>query len=98
MGYDYQTSLPAYNEVKKNIDYCRSQVFLTIKKIGICNDKQVAEKLGWSINRVTPRRGELVNNGLVELAYKKKDPSTNRTVNYWREKKIVYLKQSDLFS
>jgi len=88
MPYDYVSSLPPYHE--KGKDYCRSVVFLTIKKIGPCNDKQVASYLGWAINRVTPRRGELVTNGLIMEQKKAKDPETNRTVSYWVEKPISF--------
>lgn len=87
MGYDYQTSHPAFKD-DKNRDYCRREVFGAIRKLGECNDKAIADFLKWPINRVTPRRGELVDNGLVECAGKKKDPESNRLVNYWKEHKI----------
>ena len=97
-GYDKETSLPAYQEAKQTVDYCRQQVFLTVRKLGVCTDKMISEKLGWPINRVTPRRGELVDNQLVESAYKGPDPVSNRTVNFWQEKKVIAGgKQQDLF-
>jgi hypothetical protein len=97
MGYDYKTSLPAYNEAKQTSDYCRQKVFFTIKKLGACTDKMIADSLGWPINRVTPRRGELVTNGLIINAGKMLDEKSNRTVNFWKEKKVEILVQKDLF-
>ena len=34
------------------------------KQQGSCCDKQIADYLGWPINRVTPRRGELLQTSL----------------------------------
>jgi hypothetical protein len=94
MSYDFQTSHPAYKEGNK--DKCRSIVFTTIKNLGTCNDRQIAEHLGWPINSVTGRRNELVGNNLVECAHKSPDPLTKRTVNYWRVKSTT-LTQKELF-
>jgi predicted transcriptional regulator len=84
--YDYVSSLPAYHE--KGKEHCRAIVFTAIKKIGPCNDRQIAAYLNWPINRVTPRRGELVDMGFIMQEKKEKDEVTNRTVSYWIEKKI----------
>ncbi len=98
-GYDFETSLPAYKEAKEtNIDFCRQQVFIAIRKLGICTDKQIAEKLNWPINRVTPRRNELVKSALVELKYKHPDKDSGRTVCHWHEKPVTPVKQKDLFA
>ena len=86
MPYDVVSSLPAYKEGKEKKDYCREVILLTIKKLGVANDRQISEHLSWAINRVTPRRGELVENGLVVQDKKEVDPVTNRTVSYWRVK------------
>jgi hypothetical protein len=84
MGYDYDTSLPAYNENPNGKDYCRQMVLITIRKLGVCNDRQIAEQLQWPINRITPRRGELVESGQVMSSGKRLDPQTGRHVNYWQ--------------
>jgi hypothetical protein len=81
MIYDFISSLPAYKELGK--DKCRQLVYLAIQEIGSCNDKQVAKHLNWPINRVTPRRGELVESGLVLQEKKQQDPESGRTVSYW---------------
>lgn len=88
MPYDYQSSLPAYQENKTGKDYCRSQVFIAIRKLGICTDKQISAYLKWAINSVTPRRLELVENGLVVLAMKAPDPDSHRTVSWWKIKEV----------
>lgn len=88
--YDYQVSLPAYHEAQVKINEKQQRVLQIIKGFttfkGKVNDAEIAEKLGWPINRVTPRRGELLEAGVVESAGKHLDPITKRTVNYWRVK------------
>lgn len=95
MPYDIHTSLPAYHEHKQGKDYCRQIVLSTIGKLQPCTDKQISEFLNWPINRVTPRRGELVSDDKVTKAKTDKDPSSGRTVNYWEVKNSV--KQAKLF-
>ena len=90
--YDYVSSLPAYKEDKTK---CREVVLSAIKKLGICNDRQLSAHLGWAINRINPRRGELVESGLVRMAYKAPDPLSGRTVSFWCAK--VYSTQQGLF-
>ena len=97
MGYDHETSGVAYHgTAKSNRDFCRQQVFIAIRKLGPCTDNQIAKYLGWPINRVTPRRGELVECGLVVLDRKDKDPNSGRTVSWWKIKPVDY--QPVLFS
>lgn len=89
MPYDHETSGPAYTgTAKESRDYCRKMVFITIRKLEVCNDRQISEALGWAINRVTPRRNELVTDGLICLAMKEPDPTTNRTVSWWKVKPV----------
>jgi hypothetical protein len=45
-------------------------------------DADIAAHLGWTINRVTPRRGELVDLGRVTLAGRKLNAGGNR-VRVW---------------
>lgn len=91
MPYDHKTSGVAYHEVpKESRDYCRQQVLIAIKKLQPCTDRQISEYLNWPINRVTPRRGELVDSGVVVLSMKEPDPLTGRTVNFWQEKTENY--------
>lgn len=100
MSYDFQTSYQAYTEVKENIDKCRAKVLNAIKELGVCTDKDIANKLGWEINRVTGRRGELVIEGKVISDGKRKDLKTNRPVNYWMLKptSIQNIEQNEFFN
>ena len=82
--YDFKTSKPAYEEAKISINKKQQFVYDAIIKLGVCNDHQIAEELGWPINRVTPRRGELFNDGKIDRAFRGKDFETGRTVNYWQ--------------
>lgn len=89
MPYDHETSGVAYHgTAEQRRDFCRQQVFIAIRKMKVCNDRMIAEHLSWPINRVNPRRGELVERGLVALAYKAPDPESGRTVSYWKEKPV----------
>ena len=60
-----QTSLFAWRELQPRIGKSQGAVLVTISFLGKCTDKNIAASLGWSINRVTPRRGELVKAGFV---------------------------------
>lgn len=86
-GYDYVSSLPAYRE---NKDFCRQQVFIAIRKLQPCTDKQIAEYLNWPINRVTGRRGELVESGIIVMDRKDKDTATDRLVSFWQIKPLNF--------
>ena len=89
MPYDQTTSGAAYRETPAQTrDYCRQQVFIAIRKLQPCTDKQISEYLNWPINRVTPRRGELTEDELVVLAKKAEDPSSCRMVNWWMVKPV----------
>lgn len=87
MSYDYQSSLPAYKELGK--DRCRQLVLQAICEMQICTDRQISEYLKWPINRVTPRRGELVQSGVVIQFRKQKDPETGRLVSFWSKNKTI---------
>lgn len=99
MSYDYEVSAPAFNKAKVNITATRQYVLDAVKflsnKYGKCNDRQIAKYLEWPINRVTGRRGELVNGGIIEPAGKHYDPVSKLIVNYWRPAGEV--KQTELF-
>lgn len=57
----------------------RTLVLNAIAAIQPCSDKEIANYLKWEINRVTPRRGELVEMGKIREHGKKIQNS--RTVN-----------------
>lgn len=65
-----QTSLAAWEKTKLKIGAAQRAVLHTLKRLNEltlrgATDQEVAKALGWSINRVTPRRGELYKKGLV---------------------------------
>jgi hypothetical protein len=59
------------------------QVLDVIRRYGPITDKQIAERLGWPINCVTGRRGELV--GLGRACRRGSVSSNNRRVAVWVE-------------
>lgn len=63
-----QTSLEAYQDVRAHLGERQAAVIEALRQQETCTDQQLALMLGWSINRITPRRGELVKLGLVEAA------------------------------
>lgn len=93
--YDYQTSHPAYQEAKENNNDKQQKVFNAIRLLGVCSDHQIADHLGWAINRVTPRRGELSDNGKVLRAYRDKDFETGRTVSFWKVNETISTSNAD---
>jgi len=59
-----QTSLEAFSGSERSLK--RHEVLKALKGLVFGSDKELATRLGWPINCVTPRRGELVRVGLVE--------------------------------
>ena len=59
------TSLAAYNLVKPTLGERQSAVLDALKSLVAATDLEIAKHLDWPINTVTPRRGELVELGLV---------------------------------
>lgn len=63
-------SLFTYQQIR-NLPEKRASVYEIIKNHPHVTDKEIAQLLGWEINRVTGRRGELVRDGLVEQCGKR---------------------------
>jgi hypothetical protein len=61
----------------------QQQLAAALGELGVATDQQLAMRLGWPINCVTPRRGELVELGVVVRADLRKGP-TGRLVSVWR--------------
>ena len=61
-----ETSKKAYNNLKDLGDK-QYQVHQAIGELGTPTDADLADYLGWPINRLTPRRGELVKYGFAEF-------------------------------
>jgi hypothetical protein len=79
-----ETSHAAYHSLDRVNDK-QQRVFDAIRRLGTCNDRMISESLGWPINRVTPRRGELVSAGLIVEADRRRDV-TGRLSIFWRVK------------
>lgn len=79
------TTLDAYNSIREHLNEKQRKVRYVLQKFGPMTDKQIADALGWEINRVTPRRGELDKLGeLVDLGTV--PGHTGRPVHLWKLK------------
>lgn len=63
------TSLDAWISISQNLGDKQKIVFEALRN-NPASDKTLAARLGWSINRITPRRGELVKKGIVKEMYR----------------------------
>lgn len=79
-----QTSMLAYFEnVKPSLNKKQKLVLEALEEIQPANNKQIAEHLGWPINTITPRVGELRKKQQVVPAYIARDIS-GRKCTYWK--------------
>lgn len=65
-----ETSKQAFANLKKLGDK-QQQVFDAIGELGVASDDDIAQYLGWTINRVNPRRGELRDYGYIGASGRK---------------------------
>ena len=72
------TSKIAYDSIK-NKGNKALRVYGTISYLGECCNKQIAEWLGWEINRVTGRVNELCKAELIEEVDKRIVPGYSET-------------------
>lgn len=79
-----KTSLDAWAYIQESIGDKQRLVLETLKVLEHATDKMISVALGWPINCITPRRGELVEMGLVEFSHEALDPDTQRTVIVWK--------------
>lgn len=97
MSYQYETSLPAYKSILPSLNDKQRQVLECIQMFSvqgkIVNDRMISEHMGWAINGITNRRGELVKKGYIYEYCKQKDPVTGNTSSFWK----VANKQIQLF-
>lgn len=75
------TSLTAFTTV--NVSERQNETLLALYLLKQATDVQIADMLGWTINRVTPRRGELKKMGLVEFVRTTIGP-TGRPAKVWK--------------
>jgi DNA-binding MarR family transcriptional regulator len=74
----------AYKDVLEHVGVAQANVYAMLRLCGPLTNSELAEKLGWSINRITPRVLELRNMDLVKDAGTRLCTSTGRVVHQWR--------------
>lgn len=79
-----ETSLLAYLGIKPDLGEKQLLVYNMLKDLGSANNMILSRKLGWSINRVTPRVAELRERGLVIKDSYRVCPITKRFTIFWR--------------
>lgn len=72
-----ENSIQAYESVK--LPKARQAVLDAITSLQQATDREIADHLGWPINRVTGRRGELVKAGFIEKVGNKTSASGRPT-------------------
>ena len=78
-----ETSLMAYFEVLATLGEKQQKVFNVITNSDGLTNMEIADILGWSINRVTGRTNELVKMYLVKEKEKRKCRVTGRLASAW---------------
>ncbi len=79
-----QTSLEAYEEVRKNLGTKQTMVYNALKEMKEANNQMISVFLNIPINSVTPRVKELREKRLVGVAFVGPDLNTGRQTIYWR--------------
>jgi len=79
------TSAEAYNMIRNHLSEKQDAVYQVLEQALALTDEMISRQLEWPINRVTPRRGELVKLGLVEVAFEAKT-ATGYKAKFWRIK------------
>lgn len=82
-------SIMAYRAfAPKELSKKQNTVLAFLLKYGSMSNKELAAKIGWPINTITPRVKELRDLGLVELDSIKWDCRTNRAESVWRVRSL----------
>jgi len=79
-----QTSKDAYLDMLPIAPGHHDIIMDVLNQKGQASNMEIADALGWSINRVTPRIFELRTEGKVVAAVKRKCRITGRRVIVWR--------------
>lgn len=79
-----QTSLFAFEEIQPKIGKKQKAVRDMLALHADMTDKELAYALGWEINTVTPRRGELVKAGFVVWAQTRPCKRTSKRAHAWK--------------
>jgi len=93
------TSLIAYEQLRDSLGKKEAMVFNSISQC-VCpvTNSELAQHLGWSINRVTGRTNRLVEKGLVKEHCKRPCTITGHTAIAWRIRRPDEIEhQEDFF-
>lgn len=79
------TSREAYDFIKPLLGERQREVLVVLEDstVKLCN-QDIADRLGWPINTVTPRVKELREMGMVEESHRAPYGPTGRTVMFWK--------------
>ena len=82
-GIQY-TSLEAYRALTREALGERQRlVFKALQEMGQASNKELSFALGWPINTITPRRGEIEDMGLIQCVGEQLDEKTQRHEMVW---------------
>lgn len=79
-----ETSREAYSTLQPGLGEAQARVLDAFRVLGPSCNQEVANYLGWSINRVTGRVRELVEGHFVREAFRDVFAPTGRKVIYWK--------------
>lgn len=80
-----QTSILSFKATLPTLSHKQAVMYEALKKVKApVTDRELTKILGWPINTVTPRRGELEKLGYIEHADYTFDLETNRHTKTWR--------------
>jgi hypothetical protein len=79
-----QTSLEAFESIKKELGKRQMDVYLAIKQLGEADNLTISKFLGLPINSITPRCQELRSKKLVGVSKIGKSKYTGRNVICWK--------------
>jgi len=83
-----QTSLVAFAEIRAGITIRHKEILNIFQQsTQSLTNMEISTKLGWSINRVTPRVYELRKLGYLELEEQRPCGQTGRLAMAWRQVK-----------
>ena len=74
-----ETSLFAYSIATQNLGAKQKEVLDALRFFPDATNAEIAARLGWPVNRVTPRTGELIKIGLIFKVERRTCKATNGT-------------------
>ena len=77
-----KTSMEAFYRVREDLPECRLKVYKALKRIEFGTNSMIAQELGWTINRVTPRTNELKKMELIKVSHSSWCPVTKGKAHY----------------